>query len=309
MKEIFVNLKRFDVPRALGGVCSSEQPKAWIESIIEKSIELGMGNLSDMQLVYMLPEALVIPAIEKLESYDESQRSTLHIGVQGVYRDDVAVGGNFGALTTHLPAAAAKNMGCKGVVIGHCEERKDKQNIIGQYEPNWESNEQTRERVLQAVDQLLNQEVKCALNRGMNVLFCIGETATERGEGDLQQVKSNVEKVLRKQLEVGLKDVFKALNGCNVGIAYEPIWAIGPGKVPPNEEYIGFVSSYIKQVVKELYGYDIMVVYGGGLKEENAKMIGSIETIDGGLVALTRFSGEIGFYVEDLRKIIDQYIA
>ena len=309
MKEIFVNLKRFDVPRELGGVCSSNHPKAWIENIIEKSIELGMGNLPNMQLVYMLPEALLIPAVEKLESYSEEQRRTLHIGVQGVYREDVAVGGNFGALTTHLPAAAAKNMGCKGVLIGHCEERKDKQNIIGQYEPNWEASEQTRERVLNAVDELLNQEVKKALSREMNVLFCIGETAAQRSEGELLQVKENVEKVLRKQLEVGLKGVFEELGNRNVGIAYEPIWAIGPGKVPPEADYIEFVSSYIKQVVKELYDYDILVVYGGGLKEENAKMIGSIKTIDGGLVALTQFSGEIGFYVEDLRKIIDQYIG
>jgi triosephosphate isomerase len=50
------------------------------------------------------------------------------------------------------------------------------------------------------------------------------------------------------------------------------------------------------------------VVYGGGLKAENAGMIGNIATIDGGLVALTRFSGEIGFYPEELRIIIDKYL-
>ncbi len=309
MREIFVNLKRFDVPRSQGGVCSTENPKEWIEDVIAKSIELGIGDLPDMQVVYMLPEALVIPAVEKLESYSEDLRRTVHIGVQGVYRDDVVVGGNFGALTTHLPAAAAKNMGCKGVLIGHCEERKDKQTIIGKFEPRWEEDEAIRDRVLHAVDELLNEEVKRALNREMHVVFCIGETAAQRGEGELCDVKENVEKVLRSQLEVGLAGVFEVLGDQNITIAYEPIWAIGPGKVPPQADYIGFVSSYTKQVVKELYDYDIPVVYGGGLKEENAKMIASIEAIDGGLVALTKFSGEIGFFVEDLRKIIDQYIG
>jgi len=48
-------------------------------------------------------------------------------------------------------------------------------------------------------------------------------------------------------------------------------------------------------------------VYGGGLKEENAGMIAQIETIDGGLVALTRFTGQIGFYPEELKKIIEKY--
>ena len=79
------------------------------------------------------------------------------------------------------------------------------------------------------------------------------------------------------------------------------------GKTPPGADYIGFVSSYVKQVVKEEYGFDPIVVYGGGLKEENAAMISSIDTIGGGLVALTRFTGDIGFVVEDL-KIIQKYM-
>jgi triosephosphate isomerase len=92
-------------------------------------------------------------------------------------------------------------------------------------------------------------------------------------------------------------------------IGYEPVWAIGPGKTPPNSEYIAYVSNLIKDMVNSLYGFEIQVVYGGGLKEENAGMIAGISTIDGGLVALTRFSGEIGFYVEDLKKIIENYTS
>lgn len=308
MKEIFVNLKRFDVPRAMGGVCPEENPKVWIEQIIDKCIELGIGQLDDMQVVMMVPEALVISAIDRLNTYSEDQRKTFMIGVEGIYREDVSVGGNFGALTTHLPAAAIANMGCKGVLVGHCEERRAKQNVMSRVLPNWNEEPENRKKVLHAVDSIIHEEIMAAFKRELNVVLCIGETAEERGEGTLEEVKGNVEAVLKSQLETALKGVKTFLPDRKIAIAYEPIWAIGPGKIPPTTEYIAFVSQYIKETVQELYGFDIPVVYGGGLKEENAKMISEIKTIDGGLVALTRFTGEIGFYSEDLRKIIDKYI-
>lgn len=308
MREIFVNLKRFDVPKELGGVCNVDNPKVWIEDIVDKSVELGLGTLDDMMVVYMLPEAYIIPAIDRLKRYPYEKIKTLAIGVQGVYRTDVEKGGNFGALTTHLPAASAANIGCKGVIIGHCEERRDKQEIIEAFESHVTRNEVLRERLAVAVDSLINKEVLSALKREMNVLLCIGETAQQRGAGSLEEVKPNVEKVLKGQLERGLVGVRDYLDSTNIVIAYEPIWAIGPGKTPPDSDYIAFVSAYIKKVTSEVLGKELSVVYGGGLKEENAKMISEIETIDGGLVALTKFTGEIGFSVEDLRVIINKYL-
>ena len=53
---------------------------------------------------------------------------------------------------------------------------------------------------------------------------------------------------------------------------------------------------------------DIPVVYGGGLKKENAAMLASIPEIDGGLIALTRFQGEIGFYPDEYLEIISIYM-
>lgn len=307
MKEIFVNLKRFDVPKALGGICPMDNSKEWIEWVMDESIKYGLGKLNDMQLVYMLPEALIIPAVDKLKSYPNEETKTLHIGSQGVFRQNVEDGGNFGAFTTNLPAAAAYNMGCTGAIIGHSEERKDKQGIIGEFEPSWNDNEQTRERVAGAVDKLINQEVICALKQGLHVLLCVGETAEEKGEGTFEKQQERIKKVLRAQLERGLYGVKEFLPNNNVVIGYEPIWAIGPGKTPPDKEYIAFVSGYIKEVVKELYDFDIAVVYGGGLKEENAAMIASIDTIDGGLVALTKFTAPIAFEPEGLKNIINKY--
>lgn len=159
-----------------------------------------------------------------------------------------------------------------------------------------------------AVDSILNQELKCALNRGLKVLFCIGETAEDKGEGDFDQQKPRIEAVLKEQLLNGLKGFAKTQLDGSLVIGYEPIWAIGPGKTPPGSDYIAFVSAFIKETIVREFKFVPSVVYGGGLKEENAGVISKIDTIDGGLVALTRFTGEIGFYPDDLGKIISKYL-
>lgn len=197
MKEVFVNLKRFDVPKSLGGICPMDDPKQWIEWVIEESVKYGLGNLEDMQLVYMLPEALIIPAVEKLMSYSENELKTLHIGSQGVFRENVEQGINFGAFTTNLPASAVYNMGCSGTIIGHSEERKDKQEIIGEFEPSWNDNEVLRERVAAAVDKLINAEVICALKQKLHMLLCVGETAEEKGTGTYEEQQKTLERCSR----------------------------------------------------------------------------------------------------------------
>lgn len=308
MTDIFINLKRFDVPKSLGGICPIENPKTWAENIIDESVKLGIGSLENINVTYLFPESLIIPAIEKLSTYPKEQTLSINIGCQGVYRENVKLGGNFGAFTTNLPAAAAKNMGCTWSIIGHSEERKDKLSIIEKYESYNKEKQDFTEQAAQAVDSLINQEVLCALDMGVNVLLCIGETAKERGSGTFEEQKPRIQKILKAQLKRGLKGASDYIPKNQIVIGYEPIWAIGPGKTPPGADYIGFVSSYVKQVVKEEYGFDPIVVYGGGLKEENAAMISSIDTIGGGLVALTRFTGDIGFVVEDLKKIIQKYM-
>lgn len=308
MQQIFVNLKRFDVPKSMGGICPVENPKQWIEDVMAKSVELGIGQFEDIKVVYLLPEALIIPAKDKLSSYPKDKVSSIGIGCQGVYRENVNTGGNFGAFTTNLPAAAAKSIGCTWSMIGHSEERKDKLGIIQRYEDFNKQKTDNKDQASKAVNSLINEEVICALEEEINVLLCIGETAEERGKGSFEEQKPNIQKVLRTQLEMGLKKIEPFIQKNEIVIGYEPIWAIGPGKTPPGAEYIGFVSSYVKSVVKKLYDFEPVVVYGGGLKEENAAMISSIDTIGGGLVALTKFTGNIGFKVEELKKIIERYI-
>ena len=87
-------------------------------------------------------------------------------------------------------------------------------------------------------------------------------------------------------------------------IAYEPIWSIGPGRTPAGKEYITKIAKFVKEKTN---GMDI--VYGGGLKQDNAEMLASIDEIDGGLIALTRFQGEIGYYPEEYLEIIRLYMG
>ncbi|MEX0321605.1 MAG: triose-phosphate isomerase [Puniceicoccaceae bacterium] len=309
MHEIFINLKRFDVPKELGGLCLTDDPQAWIEDIIDQTVNLGLGKLEDVSVAYTIPDALVLPAIAKLKSFPAEETKNLSVGNQSVFRQDVTPGGNFGAFTSNTPAAAARNCGCGWSIIGHSEERKDKFEMLARFERGVASDASLMAKANNAVSEMLNEQALCAFNQGIDVLFCIGETAEERGEGSFEEQKPRIEAVLKAQLEVGLKGLAESLPERKVVIGYEPRWAIGPGKTPPDAEYIGYVAEFTKKTVKELYGFDIPVVYGGGLKEENAKMIGGIESIDGGLVALTKFTDPIAFQPTDLKIIIETYLS
>lgn len=309
MKYIFINLKRFDVEREKGGICPSNDAPDWIREVIGKSIKDGLGQLEDMEVSYMLPESLLVPGLEVLKSATVVERKGLTIGTQSVYRNDIEVGGNFGAFTSNLPAAVAESLGCEWSIIGHSEERRDKFQIMAKFDQEVVTDPNKYAKANEAVNGLISEEVSCALKRDLNVLLCMGESAEEKGQGTFEEQKDRIKAVLKEQLILCLKDNLELIGDKEIVIGYEPIWAIGPGKTPPGAEYIGFVSEYIKKCAKEELGIeDLAVVYGGGLKEANAQMISSIPTIDGGLVALTDFDAPIGFRPESLKKIIETYV-
>jgi len=275
MKQIYVNLKRFDVPRALGGVNDLAEVKNWGKYII-KNVNDGLERYKEKaEFTFFLPEMHLLSALEETKG-----EQLLRIGCQGVCRDDVKKGGNFGAFTTSLPAAAAKAAGCEQVLIGHCEERNQLSEIL----------QEAGIKDTATINRLLNKEIKAAIAQDMKVLYCIGEKSSEL---------ENWQDVLKEQLMTGLEGVDTG----KVAIAYEPIWSIGPGKMPADKDYIEKIAHYIKNQIS-----DIKVVYGGGLKKENARMLASIPEIDGGLIALTRFQGDIGFYPEEYLEIVDLYL-
>ena len=277
MKHIFLNLKRFDVPAALGGVNRIAPIESWGRYIVENTQEaLKHYDPSEVEFVQYFPEAHLLGAMAARQ-----EGSPVQVGCQGVYRMNTAVGGNFGAFTTNRPVSAMKAMGVMHTIIGHCEERNDKVGILAE----------AGVTDTKAVNRILNQEIRLAVDAGMKVLYCIGEKDTELDRWDA---------VLKEQLEIGLEGVDKS----QVVIGYEPIWSIGPGKTPAGKDYITKIARFVKEVTG---GID--VVYGGGLKVDNAQMLASIDEIDGGLIALTRFQGEIGFYPEEYVEIIRTYLG
>ena len=235
--------------------------------------ELGLAKLTDLRFSFFVPEALIPAAVE-------ASRGEFAIGSQGVFRENVVPGANFGAFTTNLPAAAAANLGCSWSIIGHSEERRDKLGIIAAYQKEVLEDPALNQRAVSAVNGLINQEVLRALESGLNVLLCVGETAQERGKGALRSRNPHrtgpPHPTLRKP-----KGVEAFLDEREVVIGYEPIWAIGPGKTPPDGDYISFVAELIKKLVSEELGLKLKVVYGGGLKKENAAMLGSLSAVDG----------------------------
>ena len=277
MKHIFLNLKRFDVPVSYGGVNRIAPLKEWGGYIVRSTQEaLKKYDPFEVEFVQYFPEAHLLNAVDA-----RCENSPVQVGCQGVYRMNTAVGGNFGAFTTNRPVSSMKAMDVNYTIIGHCEERGDKMGILAEAGIT-----DTR-----AVNRILNQEIRLAVENGMKVLYCIGEKDTEL---------ENWDEVLREQLEIGLEGVDKS----QVVIGYEPIWSIGPGKTPAGKDYITKIARFVKEVTG---GID--VVYGGGLKVDNAEMLASIEEIDGGLIALTRFRGEIGFYPDEYIEIIRTYLG
>ena len=277
MKHLYLNLKRFDVPEQFGGVNSIAPMAQWAQYIVlSTQQELKRLKTEEVEFVQFFPEAHILKALEV-----QMDKKVLQIGCQGVYRMNTSIGGNFGAFTTNRPASSMKAMGCTHVIIGHCEERNDKAGVLS--EAGVEN--------MEAVNRLLNQEIRQAVGEGMKVLYCVGEKENEQGRW---------KEILKAQLEIGLDGIDRE----NVVIAYEPVWSIGPGKTPADKDYIIKTARFIKEVTG---GLD--VVYGGGLKTDNARMLAEIEEIDGGLIALTRFQGKIGFYPDEYLEIIKTYLG
>ena len=187
---------------------------------------------------------------------DELKNSKIKVGAQNCYKE------SHGAYTGEVSPAMIKDAGCDYVIIGHSERRQ----------------------IFCETDELVNEKIKLAIASGLNVILCIGET--------LEQ-KENYKQVLKAQLQTALAGV--DANGENLIIAYEPVWAIGTGKVASIED-IKNVHAYIKQVAYSELKYLPPVLYGGSVKPNNAKEILELDDVDGVLIGGA--SLDVNSYVE-----------
>jgi triosephosphate isomerase (TIM) len=161
-----------------------------------------------------------------------------------------------GAFTGEVSAPMLVELGVNGVVLGHSERRQ----YFGE------------------TDRALQDKVPAALAAGLRPILCVGESEEEREAGD-------TERKLRHQVQEDLEKV-DAERLADVTIAYEPIWAIGTGKVATPEiaqEAIAFVRALVGDRSREA-AERIRVLYGGSVKPDNAEEILAQPDVDGALV-------------------------
>jgi len=158
-----------------------------------------------------------------------------------------------GAYTGEVSVNQATSLGIKYTLIGHSERRE----------------------YFNESDELINRKLRKAVSNNLISILCIGETLKEKEEGKTFDS-------IKMQLELDLNEIDSEYFE-NIIIAYEPVWAIGTGKVPTNLEIKDTVT-YIKETIKNKYGFEPKVLYGGSTNDKNIEELNKIENVDGFLV-------------------------
>jgi len=172
-----------------------------------------------------------------------------------------------GAHTGDVSAPMLKDAGCAFAIVGHSERRTD----------HGETNETVKAKA------------EAALASGLTAVVCIGETEAERDAGKTLDV---VTSQVRGSLPAGA-------TAANTVVAYEPVWAIGTGRTPTNDE-VQDVHAVIRAELAKIVGGEadgIRLLYGGSMKPSNAKELLALADVDGGLI------GGASLKVEDFMGI------
>ncbi len=181
-----------------------------------------------------------------------SANSVIKLGAQDIHFE------KNGAYTGDISAEMLASIPCQYVIIGHSERRKY------HHETN----------------AIINKKIKASLGSRIQIIFCIGESNTERETGETFNVLST-------QLIEGLKGLESQVLPTTLSIAYEPIWAIGTGKVATPtqaQETHEFIRTTLSNITSTEVADKIRILYGGSVKPDNAKELLSQPDIDGALV-------------------------
>ncbi len=178
--------------------------------------------------------------------------SHVALGAQNLYPE------RQGAFTVEVSPTMLLELGCKYVILGHSERRQK----------------------LDESDAFINRKVRIALAMGLHVILCIGETLEQREAGETKGI-------LDQQLNEGVKGV-TAETLPRLGIAYEPVWAIGAAghhATPEQaEESHGLIRQHFAKIFDEESARSLVIQYGGSVKPANAASLLGRPGIDGVLV-------------------------
>ena len=162
-------------------------------NLLDSVIKFSKKNKNTkFRIVYCPPNTLIRPMSKRLK------KTKLEVGAQNCHESE-----NYGAYTGHINPKMLKNVGAKYVILGHSENRQSGE-----------------------TDKLINLKIKSAIKFNLKVIFCIGETLSEKR-------KKITKKVLAKQINNGLKSI---KDTSKVIIAYEPVWSIGTGLIPKSND-------------------------------------------------------------------------
>jgi triosephosphate isomerase len=197
-------------------------------------------------------DVVLCPPFTGLESAAKAlDGSTLKLGAQNMHYEAS------GAFTGEVSAPMLRALFTTHVILGHSERRT----LFGEQ------------------DAFINKKVITALKNQLRPILCVGETLAERESGTTL-------KVVQTQLEAGLEGVSKE-QAATVIVAYEPVWAIGTGKVATTDQ-AQEVHAFIRGLLVKLYGdaiaQKIRILYGGSMKPANASELLNQKDIDGGLI-------------------------
>ncbi|HRS83721.1 MAG TPA: triose-phosphate isomerase [Smithellaceae bacterium] len=194
-------------------------------------------------------EVVVAPPFTALAAVGETLRgSAVQLAAQNMYSEDK------GAFTGEISPVMLKDAGCAYVIVGHSERRK----------------------YFSETDRSVNAKVQKALAAGLKPIVCVGETDEERVQGVTQSV-------VGRQVRGALAGVEKT---DHLVIAYEPVWAIGTGKVATSAQ-AEEVHAFVRGLIRELYGAaaeELRILYGGSVTKDNVAELAAMADIDGALV-------------------------
>ena len=153
-------------------------------------------------------------------------------------------------ITGEVTGEQLKSLGVEYVIVGHSERREYRHEIN-----------------IDFINKINN-----AMENDIKVIYCIGETLKDKEDG-------NTYMVLEKQIS----EVLNNVEVKNIIIAYEPVWAIGIGRVPQEKEIRDNIE-FIKDIIEEKYDTRLDVLYGGSVNKDNIASINEIKCVDGFLV-------------------------
>jgi triosephosphate isomerase len=210
-------------------------------------------------------DVLICPPFTLISTFVDAGADNVAIGAQDCHMNIS------GAHTGDISAEMLKEMGCDHIIVGHSERRADHGENNG----------------------VVKAKAAAAQAEGAIAIICVGETIDEREAGKaLDVVTSQVKASIPSDATMG-----------NTIIAYEPVWAIGTGKVPTATD-VEEVHAEVRSVLNERFGSkgdDINILYGGSVKASNANELMSVANVNGALV------GGASLEADDFYGIISAY--